>query len=219
MRSSCYGIRWVSALTLAVALASAAVSAQTRAAEPRTSQAGGIKVSGYWEIDVLNPDGSVATHTEFENSLRLSGGAMLALLLSGQIATHTLYVQLDGNGSRPCGVGCLIVPNHPDFTSPNSFFHGQPISPTLVISPQTASPPKLVLTGLASVTSGGSIQQVRTLFWPDCLPAPATCPFTGGLGSIGIIATPFTEFGPLTPAIAVQSGQVVQVTVTLSFAS
>ena len=29
----------------------------------------GIKVHGHWTIEVRNPDGSVATHREFENSL------------------------------------------------------------------------------------------------------------------------------------------------------
>lgn len=49
----------------------------------------GVKVHGYWKIDVKNPDGNLASHTEFENSLTtndpngLSGDDALALLLSG----------------------------------------------------------------------------------------------------------------------------------------
>jgi hypothetical protein len=49
----------------------------------------GVKVHGYWKIDVRNPEGKLASHTEFENSLTtndpngLSGDYALAYLLSG----------------------------------------------------------------------------------------------------------------------------------------
>ena len=56
---------------------------------PASGLKSGVKVHGYWKIDVKNPDGKLASHTEFENSLTtndpsgLSGDDALALLLSG----------------------------------------------------------------------------------------------------------------------------------------
>ena len=42
----------------------------------------GIKVHGHWAIDVRQPDGTLVTHTEFENALTPDGAQGLALLLS-----------------------------------------------------------------------------------------------------------------------------------------
>jgi hypothetical protein len=59
------------------------------ASRPASGLRSGVKVHGYWKIDVKNPDGKLASHTEFENSLTtndpngLSGDDALALLLSG----------------------------------------------------------------------------------------------------------------------------------------
>jgi hypothetical protein len=56
---------------------------------PGRAMRSGVKVHGYWKIDVKNPDGRLASHTEFENSLTtgdpngLSGDDALSLLLSG----------------------------------------------------------------------------------------------------------------------------------------
>jgi hypothetical protein len=56
---------------------------------PASGLKSGVKVHGYWKIDVKNPDGRLASHTEFENSLTtgdpngLSGDDALSLLLSG----------------------------------------------------------------------------------------------------------------------------------------
>jgi hypothetical protein len=42
----------------------------------------GIKVHGHWIIDVRNPDGTLATHREFENSLQISGATALVNFLA-----------------------------------------------------------------------------------------------------------------------------------------
>ena|SRR3984885_10559267 len=70
----------------------AAAAAQPRAQvthSPEKAMRSGVKVHGYWKIDVKDPDGRLASHNEFENSLTtgdpngLSGDDALALLLSG----------------------------------------------------------------------------------------------------------------------------------------
>jgi hypothetical protein len=70
--------------------AAAAAQPGARAAHsPGKAMKSGVKVHGYWKIDVKNPDGRLASHTEFENSLTtgdpngLSGDDALSLLLSG----------------------------------------------------------------------------------------------------------------------------------------
>ena len=54
----------------------------TAAEKPGDASHEGIKVHGHWTIEVKNPDGSVATHHEFENSLQSQGLNLLNSLLS-----------------------------------------------------------------------------------------------------------------------------------------
>ena len=49
----------------------------------------GIKVHGHWVIDVRNPDGTLASHAEFENALMPSGAETLARIL-GRTADNPL---------------------------------------------------------------------------------------------------------------------------------
>lgn len=45
----------------------------------------GIKVHGHWTIDIKNPDGSLASHHEFENALVQSGQTALSSVLSHNV--------------------------------------------------------------------------------------------------------------------------------------
>jgi hypothetical protein len=117
----------------------------------------GVKIHGYWRIDVRNRDGSLATHVEFENSLTSgdpyyrSGDDLLGTLLGGGYSTDTPAIGLNTSGlgllsqgatevvpillDGPCGsAGCLIT------TSGSVFYHyctsvwvgasGNPTGPT-----------------------------------------------------------------------------------------
>jgi hypothetical protein len=53
----------------------------------------GIKVHGHWTIIVKNPDGRVAQHVEFENSL--VGAATIASILAGQTSGGFWYLSLN----------------------------------------------------------------------------------------------------------------------------
>ena len=61
----------------------------------------GIKVSGWWNIDVKNADGTFAAHREFENSL-VSNEVLPALLL-GNITLGPPFVVVSGSPA-PCVV-------------------------------------------------------------------------------------------------------------------
>lgn len=55
------------------------VAAAPRNAEqsPASGMNTGIRVHGHWTIDVLNHDGTLAKHVEFENALTLVGAEAL----------------------------------------------------------------------------------------------------------------------------------------------
>jgi hypothetical protein len=59
----------------------------------------GIRVHGYWTIVVKNPDGSIATRREFENSIQSAGEAYLASLLAGSNSPGGLSILLNGAGT------------------------------------------------------------------------------------------------------------------------
>jgi hypothetical protein len=222
---------------MSMSLAAGTVAAQSSLVDQGQPAAprGSIKVSGYWLIDVRNADGSLASHTEFENALApTTGGALLSKLLTGTMTASWLLIALDG-ATHPCTVAtpwgsCWIAP--PSFPHINSGFgFGSPFddsfhntSRTLAMVGQTVSPAKLVLTGTAS-TGGGTIDVVRTVVFPGCPHDPAPCDplltTSGGLGfQLPLLAlTEFSLTGPGVHPINVTSGQVIQVSVTLSFSS
>jgi hypothetical protein len=66
----------------------------------------GITVHGHWVIEVRNPDGTVTTRREFENSLQPGGGIGLATLLTGNsISAGSWAILLNGNGNQPAPPG------------------------------------------------------------------------------------------------------------------
>jgi hypothetical protein len=82
-----------------------AAQTETAAGETKPAKSGqeGITVHGHWVIDVRNPDGSLAQHREFENSLTLNGTYVLAALLSGSAVPGNWAVLLGpASGNGPC---------------------------------------------------------------------------------------------------------------------
>jgi hypothetical protein len=96
----------------------AAAAAPAAEEQPHAASPGGpresIKVHGHWVIEVRNPDGSLAQHREFENSLQRPAGQELAALLLGNAVPIGWKVVLSpettGTGG-PCGSSnsdCLL---------------------------------------------------------------------------------------------------------------
>ena len=99
-----------SAKSAAPSSASASATAKA-AANPASAPAPssglntGIKIHGHWKIVVRNPDGTVATRRDFENSLSYSGAFMMQALLGGNASPGawaiSLGAQLAAN-TGPC---------------------------------------------------------------------------------------------------------------------
>jgi len=171
----------------------------------------GIKVHGHWVLEVHNPDGSLVSRTEFENSLtQNTASPFLASLLARNVSIGFWSIVLASNaGTNPCSVNspslgtlvvpCNIVEPHDPLTFPHSF--------NLAV---TGAPTALQLSGSVTAERDADIQVVSTHF-VQCgptanastsCPNPATGTFTSRL---------------LAQPVPVAAGQIVQVTVTISF--
>lgn len=145
----------------------------------------GIKVHGHWSIDIRNPDGSLASHSEFENAM-VDNGQLLTGLLNGGTATGW---QIDlqgtlGSSNAPCSgpPGCQVGTTKSIVT--NSL--GQQV---------------FQLQGNVTANQDGRIERVATSH-ADLTGKPVT----------------FTQ-KTLDPADqkAIVNGQIIQVTVGISF--
>ena len=125
------------------AQAIAPLSPEEKPAEKGTQE--GIKVHGHWTIDVKNPNGTVVTHREFENSLAGPGGSLgantLAGLLSGNYVVGPWAITLFGSPG-PCssatssiGAGTCVILSASATGTPPGFTGGCMTTPTKA-SPQ-----------------------------------------------------------------------------------
>jgi hypothetical protein len=200
----------------------------------------GIKVHGHWTIEVRGTDGSLVRHVEFENSLDAGfttggqvisvypgGAAYLSAVLTGQWAAPgvnssstwvialvgpaglTNFYNTDPNG--PCAVGfdaCLITSGTTCVT-----VAGTSCNLSIATLGTTPAFTGIRLSGSVAATQNGQVVTVATLVGSvscvvtstSCLPPSATnASFTSS-----------TNF-PGAP-ISVLAGQVIAVTVTISF--
>jgi hypothetical protein len=192
---------------------------ETAVAGEKSSRDGshqGIKVHGHWMIEVRNPDGTVVTHREFENSLSPDGALMLAGLLSRTVSAGFWEIILgDVGGTQPCVAQgspsqCIIIEPGLGNNIVGAF-------PTLTTPPGLGSPASVVLSGTATAGANSSINLVQTYFFvcsnatapnaPCNISTPARIP---GQNTFG-----FTS-ASLAP-VAVSTGQTIAVTVIISF--
>jgi hypothetical protein len=178
----------------------------------RGGQHEGIKVHGHWTIEVRNPDGTVVTHREFENSLTSSGALALANILSGVLAFSFWQITLSG-GPEPCfeslasaggpaPSACSVVPkSYNPFPGATSYF--QTLTTTKTFS-------QVTLSGTAVAGESGSVQTVQTfIYLCSTTVAPAGCTQISDVEG-------FTAATLATP-VPVSTGQTIAVTVTISF--
>jgi hypothetical protein len=177
-----------------VALVAASAQAQEEKDTPR-GPGEGIKVHGHWTIDVKNPDGSLASHHEFENALLSGGGSALSSILThsttqllgwGIVLSQTSTTQDSLSVAEPA-----VAP----------YFASAVASGNLTVAASTTQP-ALVLQGSVQAPAGFSIVVVQTAMVM--------------LGPPGVSISLFTGKAQ-TPPITVQPGQIIQVNVVLSF--
>jgi hypothetical protein len=193
--------------------------------QERTSRDGsheGVKVHGHWTIEVRNPDGSVVTHREFENSLGLSGGSSLVAVLSRGVSVGFWKITLSdlntANPIGPCtnsvnikGISCDIIEPGWASASGQSVFSFQ--FPTLTVSSipySGTNPAQLVLSGTAVASVSDAIAFVSTLL-NVCAATVAPSNPCGTPQSVFTFAALTNNF------VNVTAGQTIAVTVTISF--
>jgi len=88
--------------------------AESPAEDSAAHDAGHIRIHGHWVVEVQNPDGSVSTRREFDNSYH--GDDVMALFLAGYVAPADLSITFksasNGAGSLCAGGSgnvCVIV--------------------------------------------------------------------------------------------------------------
>ena len=208
----------VCALACAAGLGSAIVQAQAQE---------GIKVHGHWVIEVRNPDGSLVERRDVQNGLAIAGGPLLAGLLTRGLSAGYWTIVLAGGPTSACapapGSGCRIQQSRP-IGQPGNFPPGPGISDTLTVSLGGANN-SVVLQGMVTAPATGPIDLVITDLGA-CAPstAPASCtswgmPNVAPWNTIGSSEFSRRLFGlpPTLPTVNVVSGQIVQVTVTITF--
>ena len=174
----------------------AAAKGGTEASEEKPIRAkGDIQVHGHWVIEVRDPDGTLVTRREFENSY--IGGNMLANFTARRASVGLWAITLEGNAETYAITEPSETRNVPA---------GTVQSRNLAVS----APSGFALSGSFTAPVADTISFVfswQALCSADV--APAT-PCTNGTYSA------FTQTGP-PPTTSFAQGQIVQVTVTITF--
>jgi len=210
-------------------------------AKPNKARQQGVKVHGHWRIDIKNTDGSLAGTHEFENSL-FDGGELFSYLLSGWATSGEAVIKLNTLTTPYSGVTYLISEISTGYwaTSVCASNTSLGCAYNLTVTPVAQqSSYVVVLSGSVVATTSASINSVQTGF-ASCSSAnglaavtPVQCstgtapagisvnglPSTANtvVGSIKGVLTNASIQGSTSLGIPVDSGQTIQVTVTLSF--
>jgi hypothetical protein len=199
--------------------AAQAAGSQKPVAEETPSRGGrneGIKVHGHWTIEVRNPDGTVARHVDFENSLSPGYGAPLLAGLLGHASTVGGWVvRLTGNvGNINTDAIFVSEPNSPRADGPalTSSCPANACAQSTNLS-VTVNNGTLSFSGSGVVPSafGTAIIEVDTVTFscPNTI-SPQAC-----VASDAAIYVPF--FTSAATSVNVSPGQTVAVTVAISF--
>ena len=178
----------------------------------------GIAVHGHWKIEIFEPDGTPVSVTEFENALVSTGRSDLGELMDGRISIGgwmiMVYKATPGySNTGPCDESgtdspCVIAEGGVQWSS------SAPDSYNLVA---TLTSSGIELSGTVIADHPSVINTVAT-FEKSCAATitPQNCP-SEPFASTGLIhQRRFTETTLASPP-SVQAGQIIQVTVTISF--
>jgi hypothetical protein len=180
-----------------------APSAGSKAAEEESAPANkehaggpqeGIKIHGHWVIDVRNPDGKLVTHREFENAY--SGTHILPGILGRHFSLGFWIVTFNAISKN-------YIVTEPLYTNFLADSYNLSVYPN-------AQETVLYLSGSFTPSTSDTIGAVNTSaeVCPNTIPPLTPCqngdtdPFTGTT---------------LSPGVSFVGGQIVQVTVTITF--
>lgn len=170
----------------------------------------GVKVHGHWTIDVLEPDGTLVSRREFENSLMSGGKARIIALLTKGFLPDYWGIKIFGN-ERPCLSG--VTPAQCEIQEPQSPLSNiSYISRNLVVSAEDPFSGVMTLSGTVTAQRDGDINLVRTTHTGIfCSPGefPDNC---NGAFSVQDVTEKF-----FNPPIDVAEGQIMSVTVEIRF--
>lgn len=176
----------------------------------------GIKVHGHWTFNIYNADGSFDRKVEFENALNPTVGPIpLLLMLSRNASMIDWIISVTGPiGGGPCADAngasffCVIYETGSSTLGDPYRFANMGIS-----LDNSSDPTKLILNGSFTTASGITNPQITSVSTniEYCAPATtSTCPIQNKVGP------QFTSKTLSTP-VSLTAGQVVQVTVEISF--
>ncbi len=141
----------------AVAALALVLVSGTSAGEAPSSLQSGIGVRGSWVVDVIESDGQLASHSEFQNHLADMGANALTALLAGEERVQAwaldLYPPVPA-GSSPCS---------PSYCQVREPLFGNALgSDNLVVTPADYGS-LLELSGSVEADQDGSIERVESL--------------------------------------------------------
>jgi len=180
----------------------------------------GINVHGHWKIEIFNPDGKRVSVTEFDNALtRGSGDTVLSKILIGSYVTGPWGIILYGTPGHPCDNGsgtaqpCVIGQSNGNYNP------GIYETNALNLSISIGGSDEFILMGSVTADYASTINDVSTFNMPCTF---ANTPFSATYSPQNCLANTTSGFNEITrktlttPPSVVQ-GQLIQVTVTISF--
>jgi len=183
----------------------------------------GLKFHGHWAITVKNPDGTQASHQEFENSVAQGGEVAILAFVSGQGTPSDMMIGFYNTaGTAPCVSSqseCGIVRSLADEPADSLCQVYYCVTGLTSNFNYNASPPTLTYAGSFTATQAGAINTVATyigacgLFTGNVSSvAPNVCnTSSGGSNSEG----PFSGT-TLSSPVSVLNGQIIQITVVFT---
>jgi len=170
----------------------------------------GIKVHGHWKIEIFNPDGKRVSTTEFDNTYW--GGLIIPSVLTGQWAPGPWGIALDATtGNKPCDY--TGSPSECWIGESGAAYQGMTLHSTN-LTVNVVTPSSIVLSGSVTASNASTIDRVKSTF-SFCQPGNDVTSSSCRTSANNVFFD-FTGVTLTTPP-SVVPGQLIQVTVTISF--
>ena len=209
-------------LSATVPLGTSSVKAQAPTGSTPSSHGGGqkegLKVHGYWVIEVRNPNGRLVSRTEFENAL--ASQRTLISVLSRTSTMGLWEVDLMSRASdSPWGTTAGGIFNGPNAGRITESGQGPNVYATLTLSKNIDN--SIVLSGNATAVQNGSIGRVATSVGSCESAFTGACSYYAFSLQGSLLADAAYDGATMTRTlidpIPIVQGQIIQVKVVISF--